>query len=297
VDSDPVVVMSTGTVGVFTETVTLTPTDYNPSGFSVAQAPETVTITGTVVAAPKPTPASRTANSWGDVHITTFDGLYYNFQAQGEFIYAESTVAGDSFAVQGRLEPESAGSSVTLNTEIAAKIGADTVVFAVDQPDTVYIDGVAAGLTALNQVVTLAGGTLEEQSANSYELIWNTGEELQVTDEGTYLNMNLTLPNSDAGNVQGLLGPDDGNPADDLMLPGGTSRASMPTPGGSPTPAPYCCTSRVRTPRPSPTPTSPTTRSAWATCPPARLRRPKPRRKRPASPTRTCWKRRSRTTC
>ena len=224
VDSSPVVVLSTGTVGVFTETVTLSPTDYNPGGYSKQLAPETVTITGTVVAAPKPIPVARIGNAWGDVHITTFDGLYYNFQAEGEFVLARSTVAGDSFQIQTRLQPLGS-SSVTLTTAIAAQIGTDRVTFEAGRADVVWIDGVAASLTAQNAVVSLAGGTLEQQSANSYLLIWNTGEQLQVTDAGSYLNVNVSLPNSDAGNVQGLLGPDNGNPADDLALPianGGT---------------------------------------------------------------------------
>jgi hypothetical protein len=221
VDGSPVVVLSTGTVGTFTETITLTPTGYNAGGYSAALTPETVTITGTVVAAPPPVPVNRVADAWGDVHLTTFDGLYYNFQAEGEFVLSESTVAGDTFAVQARMQPLGS-SSVTLNTEIAAQIGNDRVTFEAGRANTVFIDGVASSLSSLNAVVTLAGGVLEENSANSYTLVWNTGEQLQVTDEGTYLNATVSLPNSDAGKVQGLLGNDDGNPSNDLMLPGGT---------------------------------------------------------------------------
>jgi hypothetical protein len=211
-------VLSTGTVGVFTETVTLLPTDFNSGGYSKLLAPETVTITGTVVAAPPPIPISRVANAWGDVHLTTFDGLYYNYQAAGEFVLSESTVAGDNFQIQSRLQPLGS-SSVTLTTAIGAQIGSDRVTFEADRGNVVWIDGVASSLTSLNNVVALAGGTLEQQSANSWELIWNTGEQLQVTDEGSYFNLNVSLPNSDAGQVQGLLGPDNGNPADDLALP------------------------------------------------------------------------------
>ncbi len=189
-----------------------------------------MTITGTVVAAPPPVPVDRVANSWGDVHITTFDGLYYDFQGAGEFVYAESTVAGDTFQIQARMEPLAAGSSVSLNTEIAAQIGSDRVTFEAGRADVVWIDGVAvSSLNALNHVVALAGGTLEEQSANSWTLVWATGEQLQVTDEGAYFNINVSLPNSDAGKVQGLLGNDDGNPLNDLMLPGGTVLAQPTT--------------------------------------------------------------------
>jgi hypothetical protein len=71
----------------------------------------------------------------------------------------------------------------------------------------------------LNEVFTLVGGTLEQQSANSYELIWNTGQQLHVTNTVSYLAATISLPNSDAGKVQALLGNDAGTPGADLMLP------------------------------------------------------------------------------
>jgi hypothetical protein len=220
VDSDPVVVLTTGTVGTFTETITLDPIGYNPSGYSGTLAPITVTVTGTVVAAPPPVPPGRVADAWGDVHLTTFDGLYYNFQAEGEFVLTESTIPGDTFAIQARMQPWSTGSSVSVNTMIAAQVGDDRVTFAIDRPDVVWIDGVAQSMSS--PVINLADGTLEQTSADAYTLIWNTGEELQVTDDGSYLSVTVSLPSSDAGNVQGLLGPDNGNPDDDLQLPNGT---------------------------------------------------------------------------
>ena len=106
-DSAPAVVLSSGTVGAFIETIILNPTGSNPSGYSAALGPETVTITGTVLPASTPTPAPAPpepeATAWGDVHLTTFDGVYYNFQAAGEYVLTRSTVAGDTFQVQARL--------------------------------------------------------------------------------------------------------------------------------------------------------------------------------------------------
>ena len=100
---------------MFTETVVLQPTDTNPSGYSQVQNNVTVVVTGTIVA-PPPLPVP-TAIAWGDVHLTTFDGLYYNFQAEGEFTLAKSTVAGDDFDVQIRTEQYGAGSSVIAQHE------------------------------------------------------------------------------------------------------------------------------------------------------------------------------------
>ena len=228
-DTDPVVVLSSATVGVFTETLTLNASGYNPddpSGYALT--PETVTITGTVVAAPAPTPAARVSDAWGDVHLTTFDGLYYNFMAAGEFVLSESTIPGDTFEIQARMQPWNGSSSVSVNTMVAAQVGSDRVTFGIDRTDVVWIDGQGVSLSS-NPVVTLADGTLEQTSADTWRLVWNTGEELDITDAGSYLNATVSLPNSDAGNVQGLLGNDGGNPADDLTLPGGAPIAS----GGS----------------------------------------------------------------
>ena len=147
------------------------------------------------------------------MHLTTFDGLYYNFQAAGEFVLSESTIPGDTFEIQARMQPWNGSSSVSVNTMIAAEVGSDRVTFGIDRTDTVWIDGQGVSLSS-NPVVTLADGTLEQTSADTYRLVWNTGEELDITDAGSYLNATVSLPSSDAGNVQGLLGNDGGNPAE-----------------------------------------------------------------------------------
>src|SRR5262249_29626408 len=61
-----------------------------------------------------------------------------------------------------------------------------------------------------------------ELSANTYQLIWNTGEALTVTDEGSYLNVKVGLGANDTpGSVIGLLGSNQGQ-ANDFQLPDGT---------------------------------------------------------------------------
>jgi hypothetical protein len=41
----------------------------------------------------------------GDVHILTYNGLNYDFQATGDFVLAQSRVPGDNFQIQMELEP------------------------------------------------------------------------------------------------------------------------------------------------------------------------------------------------
>ena len=105
--------LTTYKVGTFTETFTLHPTETLSDGTTTALPDQTVTVTGTVLPKVYVAPTKLTALAWGDVHLTTFDGLMYNFQAAGEFTLAKSTVAGDDFksrsgSNRGRRAPRSA---------------------------------------------------------------------------------------------------------------------------------------------------------------------------------------------
>ena len=139
--------LNTGTIGVFTETVVLDPTDTNPSGYSAVQSDITLQVTGTIVAPPPPPPPPLPIGiAWGDVHLTTFDGLYYNFQAEGEFTLAKSTRSGDSYDVQIRTTPYGTGSSVSVIDEVAAALGNQSVTFAISRADTVWLNGTAQAM-------------------------------------------------------------------------------------------------------------------------------------------------------
>jgi hypothetical protein len=158
----------------------------------------------------------------GDVHLKTFSGLRYDFQAAGEFVLARSTLPGDSFQVQVRLQPWYNSASVSVMTEVAAAVGSDRVTFALGRTGTVWVNGAEASLSA-SAPLQLSGGTLQQISGASWQIVWNTGETLTVSNAGSFLNVDTTLAaNASAGSVQGLLGTDSGSPATDLALPDGT---------------------------------------------------------------------------
>jgi von Willebrand factor type D domain len=101
-------------VGANSETITFNPVDTNPSGFSAPLPPITLTIADTLEV-----PGMVYSQAWGDVHIITYNGLKYDFQATGDYILAKSRLPGDNFEIQLELEPWFAGASVTTIHQVA----------------------------------------------------------------------------------------------------------------------------------------------------------------------------------
>jgi T5SS/PEP-CTERM-associated repeat protein len=160
-----------------------------------------------------------TAGGFGDVHMTTFDGLHYDLQSTGEFVAVRST-QGNSWQIQIRTESVPGATSIT--TALAVQFGDSRVSFAVGRDDAVYVDGVADTALQSGGVQNFAGGTLAQLSADTWRLSWNTGEQVTVSDHGISLDWSVGLGSQDGrGSVQGLLGTN-GGWARDFQLPNGS---------------------------------------------------------------------------
>ena len=208
------ILLSTGQLGVFSETITLTPTDANSGGYNGALAQRNITVTGTIVA--------PTGSGTGDVHMVTFDGLHYDFQAVGDYVLTRSTAPGNSFQIQIETAADPSIAAVSLTTEAAARVGSDVVTFGIGQSGVVWVDGAPDTALSVGSPQQLSGGVLRELSSTEFRVSWSTGETLTVTDAVTCLNDEVSLPANDgAGSVQGLLGSDSGQ-ANDFQLANGT---------------------------------------------------------------------------
>ena len=151
----------------------------------------------------------------GDPHFTTYDGHDYDFQAAGDFLLTRSTAPADSFDVQIRTRSWYDGAPVTVMSEVAAKLSDHRVTFDLDRASAggsfVWVDGHPTSLSAANPTLALNGGRIVELSPNEYQVIWDTGEVLDVINAGSYLNVTFPhSPNVGPGSVEGLLGSDTG---------------------------------------------------------------------------------------
>ena len=129
----------------------------------------------------------------GDVHMTAFGGLHYDFQAAGEFVFTRSDLPGDTFQIQARLEAPFNGAAVTVITQLGMAIGGDRVTIDATRAEPLWINGSPAGLSDNVPAIQLAGGQVIRVSDARYVLSWNTGQNLTVTDRGTVLDAGLDI--------------------------------------------------------------------------------------------------------
>lgn len=169
------------------------------------------------------------SKAWGDVHIVTYNGLLYDFQAAGEFTLAQSRITGDTFDIQLRLTPYYnfiRFEVVSVITQTAMSLGADRITFDSGRAATVWVNGAATTLSNDSPVLNLAAGSVTQLAANIWKVVWNSGEEATVTDWGNHLDVYDGIPLSAPNFVGGLQGEDAGQ-ANDFQLSDG---AVLPQP-------------------------------------------------------------------
>ncbi len=168
-----------------------------------------------------PPPPPVEADIFGDPHLTTLDGLGYDFQAVGEFTLLEST-AGDPINVQVRTTPIS--DVVSVNAVMATELDGVRVVIDVNRDVPLTIDGVATTINPLTGGVNVGDGQVFfSANANEYTIVYGSGEQVKVGVFDGFINVCAFLNDTRApGTVHGLLGNADGATGNDLALRDGT---------------------------------------------------------------------------
>lgn len=153
------------------------------------------------------------ADTNGDPHLLTFDGLRYDFQAAGEFVASRSKT--NEFEMQVRQQPWDTSRTVSINTAAAFRVGKDRVELRAGQALALLVNGKTASL----ENTTLPGGGSIALNQGVVVLTWPDTSVAYIRSVGAYgIAVSIQLSNSTAGSLVGLLGDADGSADNDLRL-------------------------------------------------------------------------------
>ena len=150
-------------------------------------------------------PTCADATSIGDTHLTTFGGLYYDFQATGDFVLADR---GPTFVVQNRqVSGAPTWPNAAVNSAVAARMGGTTV--AVCLPERLEINGRPANVND-GASMTLPDGVAISRTGDTYLISNEEGDSLSAQVNNGWINASVGLGRWPT-KVRGLLA----NPNDD----------------------------------------------------------------------------------
>ncbi len=171
---------------------------------------------------PKPVPFGPVGGTFGDVHVTTFDGWSYDNQASGEFLVFDNGAA----TVQMRLEPWEESDAVSVVTGVAVGVGDHEV--SMHQGGRLWIDGKEPELRRGESISV--GDAALVWTGTGWFIVWPDGTQVRVTggqrdpyaDSATprYSNLVVLVYPSDQAAV-GMFGSADGDGANDWVTRSG----------------------------------------------------------------------------
>ena len=168
--------------------------------------------------APLPLPGAISATTNNDPRLVTFDGLFYGFQAVGEFVLLES----DDSDLEIQVRQEEVAANVSANTAIATTIGDIRVGIYADSEEPILIDGVPTEIANDSSIAVGEGGGIF-RDGDEYTLVYPNGEQIVANVRGeSRVDIDLLLSENRQDAVSGLLGDSDGNIDNDLTLRDGT---------------------------------------------------------------------------
>ncbi|WP_181861785.1 VWD domain-containing protein [Haloplanus salinus] len=174
----------------------------------------------------------RSGVATGDPHLTTYDGVAYDFQAAGEFVLTNDT--DGSPHVQARLRPV-AGRDVSVISAVATEINGTEITIDARDQQTLTVDGTARSLET-GDSLTVEDGEIF-RTPDRYVVVY-PGEDNKVDDGDSRLEVTVVdnrldvvvKPNRTAvDSMRGLLGSPDGNTSNDIALADGTALSTSPS--------------------------------------------------------------------
>ena len=154
--------------------------------------------------------ACEYAVSVADTHLMTFSGLFYDFQATGDFVLTE---VGSDFIVQARQAPPvgGVGKNTTINKAVGVQMGETRVALYVG-PTRLMIDGKPYTLADKKPIVI--NGVQISRKGDNYLMVSPSGDSVMATVNNNMLNpwINVAVGlGRSKGEAHGLLGSLEGN--------------------------------------------------------------------------------------
>ena len=182
----------------------------NNLGFDAT--PPSATPPGPAILFSESTASSAPANcmfatSIGDTHLQTLRGLFYDFQAAGDFVLLQSD---PGFVVQTRqVSGAPTWPDATVNKAVATRMGDSKIAICLS-PARIIVNGEAKDIADGN-VLSTADGVDIWHKGNVYTIIGAGGDSVRASVNNSWIDVNVGLGHWPA-NVSGLLA----NPKDDV---------------------------------------------------------------------------------
>ena len=124
----------------------------------------------------------------GDTHLQTFNGLFYDFQASGDFLLAQR---GPDFAVHTRqVSGKPTWPDASVNSAVAARMGKTAIALCL--PGRVSVDGTFVDL-AERSTLSPADGVDITRLGNVYWITNEAGDSVKATVHATWIDVSVGL--------------------------------------------------------------------------------------------------------